>query len=334
MDSWEDKKALITELTQGMECAKQLRSYLHSQPSHSSVSSDTHRFLLDKIETSFQILLCLLHPPPSTTAPESSISVEGSSPNEGIHKSMPEFRSMTKRRKLLPTWTEQVRVVTDNGLEGPPEDGYSWRKYGQKDILGAKYPRSYYRCTYRQMHNCWAIKQVQRSDGDSSLFEITYKGAHTCRQVPPKKKELEQNSYHHNDSLSMQPTSQMLTEFRSNLRVDTNDFEGKETLSAFSFPQTFPGGLTDENQQQFQISQYDLGTYSPSFASPTTSESNIFGAVQNFHCSESIIESPDLNDIFSATTSSTNSPNVGLDYTLDLENCDPNFLFDASEFFQ
>ena len=27
------------------------------------------------------------------------------------------------------------------GPEGPLDDGFSWRKYGQKDILGAKYPR-------------------------------------------------------------------------------------------------------------------------------------------------------------------------------------------------
>lgn len=42
---------------------------------------------------------------------------------------------------MLPTWTEQVSVASENGLEGPTDDGYSWRKYGQKDILGAKYPR-------------------------------------------------------------------------------------------------------------------------------------------------------------------------------------------------
>lgn len=46
-------------------------------------------------------------------------------------------------RKTLPTWTEQVKVSSDNGLEGPSDDGYSWRKYGQKHILGAKYPRYY-----------------------------------------------------------------------------------------------------------------------------------------------------------------------------------------------
>lgn len=26
-------------------------------------------------------------------------------------------------------------------LDLPPEDGYTWRKYGQKEILGSKYPR-------------------------------------------------------------------------------------------------------------------------------------------------------------------------------------------------
>lgn len=26
-------------------------------------------------------------------------------------------------------------------MEGPLDDGYSWRKYGQKDILGAVHPR-------------------------------------------------------------------------------------------------------------------------------------------------------------------------------------------------
>lgn len=44
-------------------------------------------------------------------------------------------------RKSQPTWTEQVKVSAETGFEGPTDDGYSWRKYGQKDILGAKYPR-------------------------------------------------------------------------------------------------------------------------------------------------------------------------------------------------
>jgi hypothetical protein len=41
----------------------------------------------------------------------------------------------------VPKWTEQVKVYSGTEAEGSVEDGYSWRKYGQKDILGAKFPR-------------------------------------------------------------------------------------------------------------------------------------------------------------------------------------------------
>ena len=44
-------------------------------------------------------------------------------------------------RKATPKWMDHVRVSCESGLEGPHEDSYNWRKYGQKDILGAKYPR-------------------------------------------------------------------------------------------------------------------------------------------------------------------------------------------------
>ena len=46
-----------------------------------------------------------------------------------------------KRRKTLPKRSTQVRVSAVQDVT-PLDDGLSWRKYGQKDILGAKYPRS------------------------------------------------------------------------------------------------------------------------------------------------------------------------------------------------
>ncbi|EAZ03762.1 hypothetical protein OsI_25891 [Oryza sativa Indica Group] len=61
---------------------------------------------------------------------------------------------------------------------GDRDDSYLWRKYGQKDILGARFARSYYRCA--QMLGCTARKQVQQSDDDPSRLEITYIGLHTC----------------------------------------------------------------------------------------------------------------------------------------------------------
>ncbi|XP_021992994.1 probable WRKY transcription factor 41 isoform X4 [Helianthus annuus] len=80
-------------------------------------------------------------------------------------------------------WKQQVKVNLEIGLEVPPNDGHMWRKYGQKEILNAKYPREYYRCTYRNTHGCCATKQVQRSSQDPSTFDITYLGKHTCPKI-------------------------------------------------------------------------------------------------------------------------------------------------------
>ncbi|KAK1434444.1 hypothetical protein QVD17_00186 [Tagetes erecta] len=80
-------------------------------------------------------------------------------------------------------WKQQVKVSLEMGLEVPPNDGYMWRKYGQKEILNAKYHREYYRCTYRNTHGCSATKQVQRSSEDPSIFDITYLGKHTCPKI-------------------------------------------------------------------------------------------------------------------------------------------------------
>ncbi|KAI5018965.1 hypothetical protein ZWY2020_043853 [Hordeum vulgare] len=62
------------------------------------------------------------------------------------------------------------------------EDGFIWRKYGQKEITHSKNPRLYFRCTYKHDSGCPATRQVQQSDDDHSLYIITYFGDHTCCQ--------------------------------------------------------------------------------------------------------------------------------------------------------
>ncbi|KAJ9176017.1 hypothetical protein P3X46_014510 [Hevea brasiliensis] len=86
------------------------------------------------------------------------------------------------RRRKDDAENETVRVPAPRmgNTEIPPEDGYTWRKYGQKEILGAKFPRSYYRCTHQKLYQCPAKKQVQRLDDDPYTFEITYRSDHTC----------------------------------------------------------------------------------------------------------------------------------------------------------
>ncbi|KAJ4729033.1 WRKY transcription factor [Melia azedarach] len=55
------------------------------------------------------------------------------------------------------------------------EDGYRWRKYGQKAVKNSPYPRSYYRCTSQK---CTVKKRVERSYQDPTIVITTYEGQH------------------------------------------------------------------------------------------------------------------------------------------------------------
>ncbi|KAL6619070.1 hypothetical protein ACP70R_034209 [Stipagrostis hirtigluma subsp. patula] len=54
------------------------------------------------------------------------------------------------------------------------DDGYNWRKYGQKQMKGSENPRSYYKCSFP---GCPTKKKVERSP-DGQVTEIVYKGTH------------------------------------------------------------------------------------------------------------------------------------------------------------
>jgi WRKY transcription factor 33 len=54
------------------------------------------------------------------------------------------------------------------------DDGYNWRKYGQKQMKGSENPRSYYKCSFP---GCPTKKKVEQSP-DGQVTEIVYKGTH------------------------------------------------------------------------------------------------------------------------------------------------------------
>jgi hypothetical protein len=84
--------------------------------------------------------------------------------------------------------SEQDHQLPPTGMtvfpERPSEDGYNWRKYGQKQVKGSEYPRSYYKCTQA---NCPMKKKVERSH-DGQVTEIVYKGDHNHSKPQPTRR--------------------------------------------------------------------------------------------------------------------------------------------------
>lgn len=63
-----------------------------------------------------------------------------------------------------------------------PDDGFLWRKYGNKPIKTASYKRGYYKCRHFKELKCNATKIVQQTNNDPNTFSVHYKGEHSCSQ--------------------------------------------------------------------------------------------------------------------------------------------------------
>ncbi|GAV84194.1 WRKY domain-containing protein [Cephalotus follicularis] len=109
-----------------------------------------------------------------------------------IQKSIPSLAETNKSHQT----TESSKMASQNVEEDPKTshpsantdrpsyDGYNWRKYGQKQVKGSEYPRSYYKCT---QPSCPVKKKVERSF-DGQIAEIVYKGEHNHSKPLPHKR--------------------------------------------------------------------------------------------------------------------------------------------------
>ncbi|KAF5727868.1 WRKY transcription factor 2 isoform X1 [Tripterygium wilfordii] len=134
----------------------------------------------------------------------------------------------------------------------PSEDGYNWRKYGQKQVKGSEYPRSYYKCTYP---NCQVKKKVERSH-EGHITEIIYKGAHNHPKPPPNRRSVIGSS---NPLTDLQPEAPDQTGPQSNA---DNDPVWASTQRGTT------GGTPDWRQDNVEVTSASIG---PEFGNPSTS---------------------------------------------------------------
>ncbi|MBA0845423.1 hypothetical protein Goarm_000056, partial [Gossypium armourianum] len=98
-------------------------------------------------------------------------NVKDGNNNSWWRSSALEKNKVKVRRKLRePRFCFQTRSDVD-----VLDDGYKWRKYGQKVVKNSLHPRSYYRCTH---NNCRVKKRVERLSEDCRMVITTYEGRH------------------------------------------------------------------------------------------------------------------------------------------------------------
>nr|GMD40026.1 probable WRKY transcription factor 26 [Ipomoea batatas] len=123
------------------------------------------------------------------------------------------------------------------------EDGYNWRKYGQKQVKGSENPRSYYKCTFP---NCPTKKKVERNL-DGHITEIVYKGNHNH----PKPQSTRRSSSS-SQSVQINPES-----FNIDVVNQSNMMLGSTQRDSFITPENSSASFGDEDLEQGSPSRDD-----------------------------------------------------------------------------
>ncbi|KAF8378770.1 hypothetical protein HHK36_030119 [Tetracentron sinense] len=113
---------------------------------------------------------------PSVSSSSSEELPEKSTESDGRPPEIPsKVRKKGQKRVRQPRFAFMTKSEVDH-----LEDGYRWRKYGQKAVKNSPFPRSYYRCTNSK---CTVKKRVERSSEDHTIVITTYEGQHCHHTV-------------------------------------------------------------------------------------------------------------------------------------------------------
>ncbi|GMI69483.1 WRKY DNA-BINDING PROTEIN 23, WRKY DNA-binding protein 23 [Hibiscus trionum] len=102
---------------------------------------------------------------------DEAVKVDDQEEDQQKNKKQLKPKKTNQKRQREPRFAFMTKSEVDH-----LEDGYRWRKYGQKAVKNSPFPRSYYRCTST---SCNVKKRVERSFTDPSIVVTTYEGQHT-----------------------------------------------------------------------------------------------------------------------------------------------------------
>ncbi|XP_065875492.1 WRKY transcription factor 1 [Euphorbia lathyris] len=91
-------------------------------------------------------------------------------------------------------------------------DGYRWRKYGQKTVKGNPNPRSYYRCS---SPGCPVKKHVERASHDPKVVITSYEGQHDHNMPPSRTITQNASGLNHNGDSGSKPEPTDVVEAKS-----------------------------------------------------------------------------------------------------------------------
>ncbi|KAM3411153.1 hypothetical protein ACQJBY_003039 [Aegilops geniculata] len=183
----DQRDAVIEELRKGSQLAEFLRQQVELIPEDSR--RDAALANVSDITTALASSLSVLQSEKEQYSSSSSSSYDPghASGASGVGmRNGPVARSRNRKAKhRRGTYGEEL-PIKEILTEAPENDRFHWRKYGEKKILHADFPRLYYRCGYSDEHKCRAKKYVQQQNSsEPPMFLVTLINDHTCDTLFP-----------------------------------------------------------------------------------------------------------------------------------------------------
>ncbi|KAI5018961.1 hypothetical protein ZWY2020_043849 [Hordeum vulgare] len=181
----DQRDAVIEELRKGSQLAEFLRQQVELIPEDRC--RDAALANVSNISTALASSLSVLQSEKEQYCSSSSYDPgHASGASGGGVRNGPVARSRNRKAKHRRGTYGEDLPIKEILTEAPENDRFHWRKYGEKKILHADFPRLYYRCGYSDEHKCPAKKYVQQQNsGDQPMFLVTLINDHTCDTLFP-----------------------------------------------------------------------------------------------------------------------------------------------------